>query len=48
MDESQLHLLDRGHEVEEVARRVREARAAGMESVSLDLIYGLPGPGATK
>jgi len=37
-----LRTLERTHDPENVARRVAEARAAGL-SVSLDLIYGTPG-----
>ena len=39
------HVLERTHDPENVARRVAEARAAGL-SVSLDLIYGTPGESA--
>jgi len=40
-----LRILERTHDPENVARRVAEARAAGL-SVSLDLIYGTPGESA--
>lgn len=38
-----LKVLDRTHNPESIARVVEEARDAGFESVSLDLIYGTPG-----
>lgn len=38
-----LKVLDRTHNPESIARVVQEARDAGFESVSLDLIYGTPG-----
>ena len=38
-----LKVLDRTHDPESIARVVAEARSAGFESVSLDLIYGTPG-----
>ncbi len=38
-----LRTLDRTHDPENVARVVGEARQAGFESLSLDLIYGSPG-----
>ena len=38
-----LKVLDRTHNPESIARVVHEARNAGFESVSLDLIYGTPG-----
>ncbi|MER3389906.1 MAG: radical SAM family heme chaperone HemW [Microcella sp.] len=40
-----LRTLERTHDPENVARRVAEARAAGL-AVSLDLIYGTPGESA--
>ncbi len=39
----ELHFLERIHSPEATAATVRNARLAGFESVSLDLIYGLPG-----
>lgn len=42
-----LRLLGRIHSVEEIENCVQNAREAGMESVSLDLIFGLPGQTAT-
>ncbi len=42
MDEDRLQVLDRAHAVQDVERCVRSARKVGMDSVSLDLIYGLP------
>ena len=38
----ELRFLDRIHSPEATAASLRNARAAGFESVSLDLIYGLP------
>jgi putative oxygen-independent coproporphyrinogen III oxidase len=38
-----LRRLGRAHDPGQVARAVRAARAAGFESVSLDLVYGTPG-----
>ncbi|WP_148612815.1 radical SAM family heme chaperone HemW [Nocardioides rubriscoriae] len=38
-----LRVLDRTHDPERVPRVVDDARAAGFEQVSLDLIYGTPG-----
>lgn len=42
-DQARLQFLDRIHSVEAVGASVRAARRAGFESVSLDLIYGIPG-----
>ncbi|MCW3013399.1 MAG: oxygen-independent coproporphyrinogen oxidase [Solirubrobacterales bacterium] len=41
-----LSVLDRVHTPGRAAEAVREARAAGFEQVSLDLIYGTPGESA--
>lgn len=41
--EEELRLLGRRHTWEEAAEAVTAARAAGLENVNLDLIYGLPG-----
>lgn len=38
-----LQVLDRTHKPENIAKVVSAARAAGFESISLDLIYGTPG-----
>jgi putative oxygen-independent coproporphyrinogen III oxidase len=38
-----LSVLERGASPEDVRRAVRMLRAAGLENVSLDLIYGIPG-----
>jgi len=38
-----LNVLDRTHNPENVAKSVENARAAGFENISLDLIYGTPG-----
>lgn len=46
MQSSQPHVLkvlDRTHAPENISRVVSEARSAGFESISLDLIYGTPG-----
>jgi oxygen-independent coproporphyrinogen-3 oxidase len=43
MDRGELRLLGRRHDPEDVAATVREARAAGIESVSIDLVYDIPG-----
>jgi putative oxygen-independent coproporphyrinogen III oxidase len=40
--ESSLKLLGRIHSVDDIARAVEEARAAGFDSINLDLMYGLP------
>ncbi|MCS7179212.1 MAG: radical SAM family heme chaperone HemW [Anaerolineae bacterium] len=39
----ELHLLGRQHTWEDAMKAVADARAAGLENVNLDLIYGLPG-----
>lgn len=41
--ESELKFLDRDHSAEQSVRCVDNARRAGFENVSLDLIFGLPG-----
>ena len=41
-----LSFLGRGHDVDCAYRAVEQARAAGFESLSIDLIYGLPGQSA--
>jgi oxygen-independent coproporphyrinogen-3 oxidase len=41
--ESELRTLGRGHSPADVAEAVRRARAAGIENLSLDLIFGAPG-----
>jgi len=43
MDDDLLVLLGRRHDVQDSARTVRRARAAGFASVSCDLICGVPG-----
>ncbi len=45
-DAGALRFLGRRHSPEEARRAVALARDAGFETVSLDLIYGLPGEGA--
>jgi len=42
-DPAQLALLERTHDFDTVIRAVADARTAGFENISLDLIYGLPG-----
>ncbi len=42
-DANELRFLDRIHSPEATATALRLARAAGFESLNLDLIYGLPG-----
>ena len=42
-DTAELHFLDRIHSPEATSASVALARAAGIASVGLDLIYGLPG-----
>jgi oxygen-independent coproporphyrinogen-3 oxidase len=42
-DPAQLALLERTHDFDTVVRAVSDARTAGFESLSVDLIYGLPG-----
>ena len=41
--QAELDLLERQHDPEQVAQTIRTCRAAGIESVSLDLIFGVPG-----
>jgi oxygen-independent coproporphyrinogen-3 oxidase len=43
LDRDELRRLGRRHEPGDVARTVEEARAAGLASVSLDLLYDVPG-----
>ena len=43
LDDTLLALLGRPHTAAEAARAVRDARGAGFENLSLDLIWGLPG-----
>ncbi len=40
---SELALLEREHDFEDVMTAVQSARAAGFDNISLDLIYGVPG-----
>jgi oxygen-independent coproporphyrinogen-3 oxidase len=42
MHEDELALLERAHTPERVEQAVADARAAGFESLNLDLIFGLP------
>lgn len=42
-DPAQLSLLGRIHSAEDTVHAVEKVRAAGIENISLDLIYGLPG-----
>jgi len=41
-DPGELWLLGRGHEAHEIAQAVSDLRKAGIENISLDLIYGIP------
>ncbi|MEO8246894.1 MAG: radical SAM family heme chaperone HemW [Chloroflexota bacterium] len=41
--DAQLVALARGHSAEEAQRAYADARAAGFDNVSIDLIYGIPG-----
>jgi oxygen-independent coproporphyrinogen-3 oxidase len=43
LDDEDLHGLARGHTAAEARAAFAAARAAGYESVSIDLIYGIPG-----
>ncbi len=43
LDDDDLHALARGHSADETRAAFVAARAAGFESVSIDLIYGIPG-----
>jgi oxygen-independent coproporphyrinogen-3 oxidase len=43
MDPKGLKALGRRHSVQDVARTVKQARRAGFDNLSLDLIYGAPG-----
>jgi oxygen-independent coproporphyrinogen-3 oxidase len=42
-DTKVLKVLDRTHNPENVERVIKEARKAGFENISVDLIYGVPG-----
>lgn len=42
-DDAELRFLDRIHSAEAIGASVALARAAGVDNVNLDLIYGLPG-----
>lgn len=48
LDGDELQLLDRAHAADDAKRRLDEARRAGFRSISLDLIYGLPGSGQSQ
>nr|WP_319491857.1 radical SAM family heme chaperone HemW [uncultured Desulfobacter sp.] len=43
LDPEQLSLLGRIHSADDAAHAVEKVRAAGIDNISLDLIYGLPG-----
>jgi oxygen-independent coproporphyrinogen III oxidase len=45
---SELALLEREHDFAAVATAVAQARAAGFDNISLDLIYGVPGQTLTS
>lgn len=47
-NEEELELLGRKHSREDVRRAVEEARAAGFDNISLDLMLGLPGGSREK
>ena len=47
-DPDEIRTLGRGHTPEDVERAVAAARAAGMRSVSIDLIFGAPGTDAER
>ena len=42
-DAARLNVLGRIHDVDDIGNAAREAKAAGVESLNLDLMYGLPG-----
>jgi oxygen-independent coproporphyrinogen-3 oxidase len=42
-DDESLRFLGRHHDRQQALRSIREAKAAGFDTVSVDLIYGLPG-----
>ncbi len=48
LEDSNLLLLERPHSVQQGIRSIEEVRAAGMERLGLDLLWGIPGqsPGA--
>ena len=48
MDGAELRRLGRRHSPEDVAAAVAEARAAGIDSVNLDLLYDVPGQSLEK
>jgi oxygen-independent coproporphyrinogen-3 oxidase len=41
--QNELKFLGRGHSVEHIGQAVREAKAAGFDNISLDLIFAIPG-----
>ncbi|MFN2463242.1 MAG: radical SAM family heme chaperone HemW, partial [Candidatus Dormibacteria bacterium] len=43
LDDPSLRFLERAHDAAEALRVMRRARAAGLASLSFDLIYGIPG-----
>lgn len=47
-NEEELHLLSRRHTWADVVAGVQAARAAGVDVVNLDLIYGLPGQSLSR
>lgn len=42
-DDRMLHLLNRRHNAEQARKAVERLRRAGIQNISIDLIYGLPG-----
>lgn len=43
MQQNELRLLGRLHSADDVRKTVEDARAAGFENISLDLMFGIPG-----
>jgi len=41
--QNELKFLGRGHSVEHIGQAVREAKSAGFDNISLDLIFAIPG-----
>lgn len=47
-DNDQLKFLNRAHNSRQALESIENARAAGIENITLDLIFALPGHGTTK
>ncbi len=45
--DSELKFMNRAHDVDDAVRCVNEASRAGFNNISIDLIYGVPGQGAS-